>query len=84
MHKPISSFRDTPKICNQLFNLLKLEWRKWHVYTPKQLELLLEDALNCECVQCGEGFFKDWAKQQDEFWHALSGETCMSRGSMLF
>ena len=52
-----------------------MEWRKWNVYTPKQLEWLLEGTLNCECVQCGEGLFKDWSKLQDEFWHALSGET---------
>ena len=52
-----------------------MEWRKRNVYIPKQLELLLEDASNCECVQCGKGFFKDWLKLQDECWHAPSSET---------
>ena len=45
--------------CDRLFNLLKMEWRQTNVYTPKQLELLLEGALSCESVQCGYGFFKD-------------------------
>ena len=65
----------TQNTCDQLFNLLKMEWRKHNVYTPKQLELLLEGASNCECVRCGDGFIKDWSKLQDEFWHAPSGET---------
>ena len=77
MHEPISSFGDTPKnTCDRLFNLLQMEWSKRNVNTPKQLELLLEGALNCECVQCGEGVFKDWSKLQDESWHAPpSGKT---------
>ena len=65
----------TKNTCDRLFNLLKMEWRKCNVYTPKQLELLLEGASNCECVCCGDGFFKDWLKLQDELWHAPSGET---------
>ena len=63
MHEPTSSFMDTQKIVVIDYST----YLKWNGEN--------ESTLNFECVQCGDGFLKDWLKLQDEFWHALSGET---------
>ena len=45
------------------------------MYTPNQLQHLLEGAPNCECVCCNNGFFKGWSIPQDKLWNAQAGET---------
>ena len=65
----------TKNTCDHLFNPLMMEWRKKNVYTPNQLQHLLEGAPNCKCVCCNNGFLKDWSALQDKFWNAPIGET---------